>query len=396
MKVPVCLVMASLCLAAVAQPPTVDTPEGLEAARHYAMSLIEKGQRLEAAEYLLVTLRSIPRDRADLVVPAIGAVQLLMFDHEYLMFDAERGALYEGALDEENHEMDLFLATLMRYSADTGMTQEEANACARDIQKLAYCDHLPARLAALSIMASPYYFYDTPMAQQARDILANDFPDTFPAKEAPRLALYRARSKGAAGLKEVLERKNDDGSLRSDTLRSQRDAIGGAIHTALTRGGDADAACVEALVAAARNAGDWADEYAALNILEGFHDGPQAAQVRQAMSEAIVRNTDPACTYRARVVRMAIARNQGDAEALLADAGALLKTSPIPIVAERNNYEELKNGIRHAAEFLAGQGRTAEARDLLEGLAARFPNTLLASQVEEALRALPVGEPVEN
>ena len=40
--------------------------------------------------------------------------------------------------------------------------------------------------------------------------------------------------------------------------------------------------------------------------------------------------------------------------------------------------------------------RTGDARDLLEGLAARFPNTLLASQVEEALRALPVGEPVEN
>ena len=374
----------------------VDSPEALNAARNYAMGLIENGQRLEAATYLLQTLRDIPRDRADLALPAIGAVQLLMFDNEYLMFDAEREALYDGTLDEENSEMDLFLATLMRYVADTGMTQEEVNQCARDLTKLAGCEHLAVRVGALFLMSDPYYFYDTGLAQQARDDILKFFPDVDLAQEAQRLSLYYARGKGAQGLKEVMERTTDKGELRSHSLRMQADSVGSAIHQAIDGASseEADAACVAGLAAKVRSAADPIDVYAALNVLEGFHETSSVGDVSAAASDAIARNIDPRCTFRARVIRMSVARVQGDADLAFQDADALLRTDPIPVVPDRNNYEEIKNSIQQTADFLAQQGRNNEARQLLRDLAGRFPGTLLFTKVEEKMAVL--SSPVED
>lgn len=317
----------------------IDSPEALDAARNYAMGLIENGQRLEAATYLLQTLRDIPRDRADLALPAIGAVQLLMFDNEYLMFDAEREALYAGVLDEENSEMGRFLATLMRYMDDAGITQEEANQCAMDITKLARCAHLPVRLGALFVMASPYYFYDTKLAQNARDDIIREFPDNFLAEEAQRLTLYTARWKGVDGLRHALEAKNDDGTLRSHSLRVQADPVGRALKDALqpVDPEQARAACVAGLADVASETTDWAEEYAALNILEGFHETQEAPAVRAAASAAIARNTDARTVFRARMLRLSIARNDADVAGMLDDANALLMTNPIPVVPERNN-----------------------------------------------------------
>lgn len=93
----------------------VDSPEALEANHRRALQLIQAGDRLGAARLLLDSLSALPRDRADLALPAVGAVQLLTFTHEYLMTDEERQALYSGSLDEEHNEMHRFLATLMRY-----------------------------------------------------------------------------------------------------------------------------------------------------------------------------------------------------------------------------------------------------------------------------------------
>lgn len=142
--------------------PRADSPEAMESAAATAMQLVQAGRHVDAAALLLNTLSAIPPDRADLAPAALGCVQLLMFTNEYLMRSAERQALYAGSLDEKNNEMHRFMATLMRYMDDAGISQEEADNCARDLQSLTWCRNLPVRIGALFTMSSPYYFYDTP------------------------------------------------------------------------------------------------------------------------------------------------------------------------------------------------------------------------------------------
>ena len=380
----------------------VDSPEALEANHRRALQLIQAGDRLGAARLLLDSLSALPRDRADLALPAVGAVQLLTFTHEYLMTDEERQALYSGSLDEEHNEMHRFLATLMRYMDDSGISQEEADECARDLQGLTWCDHLPVRIGALFTMSSPYYFYDTGLARQARDQIAREFPGTYLAEEAQRLPLYYARTGGARGLKAVLERTNEDGSPRADTTKTRADRVGNAIHDAVKDIAPElrDEACVASLAATARNAQDWAEEYAALNIAEGFHGGPYAAEVRGAATDSIERNRDPRCAFRARVIRMSIARAQGDTEAVLGDARALLELENIPLIPERNNYEELMNSIQQSADYLADRQLLDDARGILDLLAGRLPNTTLAAKLGAKSAAMADGgeksEGVEN
>ena len=188
-----------------------------------------------------------------------------------------------------------------------------------------------------------------------------------------------------SGLKEVLERTKDDGSPRPDTIKTRTDPVGAAIYDAVKNATPelADATCIAGLAMVARNTSDWAEEYAALNIAEGFHRGSNAAQVMSMANEVIERNRDPRCTFRARVIRMSIARTQSDTDILLTDADGLLDLEDIPWVPERNNYEELKNSIQQTADYLANSGRAAVARRQLEKLAGRFPHTVLATNLQQ-------------
>jgi len=382
-------VLGIVFLNAVAEV-AANTPAQLEAVRQTAMELIQSGQRIEAAELLFKSLSSLPPKDTELALPAIGAVQLLMFTNEYLMTEEERQTLYRGTLDEAGNEMHKFLATLMRYMDDAGISQEEATNCARDLYYLTQCENMPVRLGALFTMSSPYYFYDTGLGQQARDQIAAEFPGNFLSLEAQRLTLYYARTGGAVGLKEAIERKDDNNNLRPHSLRLQADPVGRHIYTALKgpEGALDDTSCVTGLVVAADSANDWAEEYAALNILEGFHGTASAPTVREAMNRSINRARDPRPVFRARVVRMSIARNEANAELLMEDARALLELDPMPVVPERNNFEELKNSIQQASDYLAENGDVSSARELLTALANRFPETVLAGKLTRRIDEL--------
>lgn len=385
-----CFLLPALLLVAPMALSQVDSPETLDNVRQDAMALIQSGQRLEAAQLLLDTLGSIPRDRADLAYPALGCVQLLLFNNEYLMAEEECIALYDRSLHEDTNEMHKLLAILMRYMDDAGMTQEQAGECSIDLHKLTRCDHLTVRLGALFVMSSPYYFYDTTSARWARDQIVKEFPGTYLAAEAQRLDLYRARTSGAAGLEEALNRPDYDGALRAHSVRMQADPVGHAISQAVERkaANEKDAACVGALATVAQDAPDWSERYAALNILEGYHATPYAPEVGAAAAQCIASDRDPRSTFRARVIRMSVSRHLNDVDTLLEDAYAVLAIEPVPVVPERNNYEELRNSVRDAAKYAADQGLVEPAQDLLTRLAARFPNTLMSAQMEGIVATL--------
>jgi hypothetical protein len=383
---------AALLIVAPAALPEVGSPETLDSIRQDAMGLIQSGQRLEAAQLLLESLGSLPPDRADLAYPAIGCFQLLAFTNEYLMSEEECIALYDQSLHEDTNDMHRLIAILMRYMDDAGMTQEQANECSRELLKLTQSEHQAVRLGALFTRSSPYYYYDTKLGQRARDDIVKVFPNTYLAREAQRLNFYTARKGGAASLRETLELKDDEGRLRAHTFRMRADPVGSALYQAVQTPGDADATCVTALASVAEQAESWEYEYAALTVLDGFSETGYAAQVRDAATQAINRDRDARCTFRALTLRMSAARTLGDVDSLIADANALLNIGVIPTVPERNNYEEFRNHIQHAAEFLAANGRIDTACDLLRRMAGRFPDTLLASKVANRIAELQAAE----
>jgi hypothetical protein len=367
-----------------------DSPESLDGARREAMALIGSGHRLEAADLLLRSLREIPPDRPDLSMSAVGVVQALLFDTEYLMQSGERKAFFTQSLDETSHPMDLLLATLMRYSDDAGITVDEAERCVQDLYKLTRGDNQVVRLGALFTMSSPYFLYDTGWAQTARDRIVKEFPDSELALEAQRLPLYRAEQLGPDGLDLIFNAADQKDELRAHSERLREDAIGAVVYGNLEArsGRRDDAALAETLAVAAANAPGWMEQYAALSILADLDTDVAGARVRAAASATIARNTDPRVAFRARTLRLILARKSGDTVALLEDTGALLDLGDLPLVPERNNYEELMHHTRQSAERLAELGKAEDARALLRRLADRFPGSALAGTVDEQIGSI--------
>lgn len=385
-----CLVVIFVGLAGQAAWAATDSPESVDGARLRGLALIGAGQRLEAADLLLNSLREIPPDRVDLASPAVGVVQVLLFDTEYLMQAGERKAFFERSLDETGQPMDLLLATLMRYSDDAGITVDEAERCVQDLYRLTQGDNQVVRLGALFTMSSPYFLYDTGWAQTARDRIVKEFPGTELALEAQRLPLYRAEQFGPDGLDLLFNAANQKDELRAHSIRLREDAIGSVVYGNLQARGGArdDAALAGVLAAAAARSGDWAEEYAALSILADLDTASAGPRVRQAASEAIARNKDPRTTFRARTLRLMLSRASGDAAAILEDANILLDLGDLPLVPERNNYEELMNHVRQSADRLVELGKAEEAQRLLRRLADRFPGSALAGDLEAKLGAI--------
>jgi hypothetical protein len=367
-----------------------NSPESLDEARLDAVALIGTGQRLEAANLLLKSLREIPPDRPDLALGAVGVVQALLFDTEYLMQPGERKVFFTQSLDETGHPMDLLLATLMRYSDDAGITVDEAERCVQDLYRLTRSDNQVVRLGALFTMSSPYFLYDTGWAQTARDRIVKEFPDTELALEAQRLPLYRAEQFGPDGLDLLFNAGNQKDELRAHSQRLREDAIGAAVYGNLEARGGArdDVALADTLAAAAASAPGWMEQYAALSILADLDTNRAGARVRDAATAAIARNADPRVTFRARTLRLLLARKSGDAATLLEDTGALLDLGDMPLVPERNNYEELMHHVRQSAARLAELGKGEEAQALLRRLADRAPGSALAGEVEETINSI--------
>lgn len=364
-----------------------DSPQALDGARRSALDQIEAGERLDAVLDLLAALRAIPPDRPDLAAPALGLVQLLLFTNEYLMTNEECRDLYTGKFDEKNQPMDRFLVTLMRMTDDTGLQQKEVDECGRNLFELSWGEHKPVRMGALFIMSDPYYYWDTEVGHEARERFIKEFPDEYLAQEAQRLPLYMKRKDGVAGFRDVLDRKDSEGKMRPLGQRLREDVVGRAVQESTSAGTPAEAApaCVARLRQLAAGAGPWAQRYAAVNVIEGFHESEHAPSVRKAAEETLANCEDPRVRFRARVLRMSIARNQGDVPAIIEDAQALLDTDDIPVVPDRNMYEELRNSVLQGSDKLSELGQSARALQLLERLAARFPNTLLANKLQEKI-----------
>lgn len=393
---------AAACVAAFAGN-SVSTPDALDAARQDALDIIEAGNRPAAVHLLLETLRAIPPDKPELAAPAIGVIQLLLFTNEYLMSNEECAALYKGVFVpdlEKNPEvlaeqaMDRFIMLLMRYTDDAGMTQKEVDTSFLELVRLSHCSHKAVRLGALFMLSDPYYFHENDIIQQSADRIIAEFPGEYLAQEAQRLTLYTYRQYGTEGMAAALNKPGLEGKPNAHMQRVQAGPLGQAIGAAMRAAdsGERDAQCAMKLAQAAAQAPTWPEEYAAINVLAGFHESPEAPKAREAAAQSIARARDPRVVFRARVIRMGIANNLNDTAAMLEDADALLKTADVPAVPDRNLYEDLKNGIQQAADKLAAVGQTEQAAGILERLAARFPNTLLATQMQKKIEEMRAAE----
>lgn len=73
---------------------------------------------------------------------------------------------------------------------------------------------------------------------------------------------------------------------------------------------------------------------------------------------------------------------------MVEDANTLLDINDLPLVPERNNYEELMNHVRQSADCLVEIGQAKDARSLLRRLADRFPGSALAGDLEAKIGSI--------
>lgn len=387
----------------VARAADATTPEGLEAARQEAVKLVQSGQRLKAARLLLDTLCAIPSDQPNLAGDALGVLDLFLFTNEYLLFDAEATALYKTSFPRDlgedptqpmNHPVHQMLRVLMRYGDDAGMTQAETDYAYVETIRLSHCDSKVVQVWALDALCDPYFMHESDAIRQAADRFQTEYPGCALAKNAQRKILFSSRKGGVEKLAEAMGRPTPDQSPNEHAKRLKQDPFGLAIADAMKEApGNREAVLVARLAQLADKAEDWADEYAALNLLEGFRKGQQAGLVRQAMTRAIDRASDPRIVFRARGIRITIDRKGNQPKFIFDDTNALLDTPDIPALSDRHCYEDLKDLTRHSAERLAELGHSTKAIQLLEKLAARFPGSLLEARAREQIETTKAGTP---
>ena len=170
------LVMLLLGQAAVMSPAFCElNPSQMAQDRIDAEQLLGHGQMEEAATLLLTELRSLPNDKLELIDYAVGNSQLLMFTVEYLMDNTMWQSFRANFMHPDEQPMDALVANVFDVLNDVPLSVLEMTKIALNFESFGRSEHPFVRVSALCFMASPYYFYDTPVAAEARRRLAEEY-----------------------------------------------------------------------------------------------------------------------------------------------------------------------------------------------------------------------------
>jgi hypothetical protein len=354
------------------------------AEREQARQMVAAGQLRGGCEALVQNMRNWPDDAAQ-VDRVEGTIHLLLFSLEYLMDEPSRIKFRDEVLRPEENEMDDLILSGLYLNLDSGLSQEEFQSVARKLVALSTSSRPPVKVLALALLGAPYYFRDSQLGANARQELLANYPDLEISKTVLRAVAYTQREALSTSPSVALA------ALQAGKLskRGAEDPVVVAVRRAAeAQGGQADCAKgAAALVEAVRASEDPYVRYSCLRMLEAFTDTRAKGLLVAAYQELKDKPGTPE-SFNARVSLLRIARKDRDAGATKTHAQALLSLENMPVLYDRNPYEDLKNEVVQAADDLATLGDSAGAKACLDGLAAKFPGSALAAECRTKVDAL--------
>lgn len=395
----------------------------VQTTRDSAYSQIHAGDLLGGAETLLRSFRDIPNDLPELADTVAGSFHLLLFEMEYLMDKETRETCVKQVFKPREYITDrFFLWLLFVYE---GQDTEEKTAGSRELQYLISENNNLVRILGLYFLSDPYYYRDTGFPYQHSTLLAQEYPDLAISKEALRLSIYAAAKQDGKALSQALTASATARTALArhayfDRLRAGRrdpaspltdeevqaipeftplpDEVLDALEPALTAGVEEDnlANYMALLCSMAQSAADWRVRYAAILMAEPHKDKGFRTQFHDAVRHVAGASVVTPDVIRARVwlVRLGLKDKDGNptdattAREAAKEAEKLLDTSWVGITYERHLDEEILKTAMQCANALGARDMASEAETLYTAIRAKYPNSKVATEIQEKLRLL--------
>lgn len=357
--------------------------------RSAALNEIRRGEPVAAAQILLEALRKWPDD-VSAIDEAVPSIYLFLFTMEYLVDEPAREEFCTRVMQEDKNPIDDMLLSGLYLNLDSGLDQEEFNAVGRKLQALSVDPKPMVRAIAMMVMAAPYYYRDSIIAVNNRQELVKQFPRLEITKAALRAPLYAARKKIVDEPDAVIRSVEEDGlaeARRNDpVVQGMRTAVADLKRTTRSEG------AAGLFADGVRNASGVEDRYANLYMLEPFAADGKSTECKAAVLDLAMRPAETADSTYARIQMLRMAANAQDAAELRRWADALLAQDDLGNGYSRNLFEDLVKDVSAAAEALAKAGDPQGAAARLDALAARFPNSPVASTAKARAAQLREGK----
>ena len=380
-----------VCGAALAQEAETLTPEeelvaALQDERDAAYDAILAGQPWDGAVRLLEAMRLVPGNEPRIVTTNVideagATLRLLVFDMTYLLTEEQRTEFLSKVVNTARYPTDTLVQ--LRWEVASGLDYPTAKECVKKLEQLSTNAHPIARIGALAILSSPYYFNKWLCRPKARERIAAEFPHFELTRVALRASLYQCKkADGDLGeaLGEVLE--TGDLSTRATQATTNVDPVVQLVRTALPdlRSEDGKGDGVAAICDAARTQEDWSVRFGCMNLLNAFHDRGFAGQVEEAVGAVAARDGKTPDVLRAQCLMLGYAKGQGDAEGVKAWGEKLLAHTKYFDPLGRTLHEEVLFAVQRYADYLAEEDDAEAGAAVYDRLAAKYPNSALATE----------------
>ncbi|MBI4560337.1 MAG: hypothetical protein HY706_22345 [Candidatus Hydrogenedentes bacterium] len=348
------------------------------AVRAAALGKITAGDIREGATELVIALRDWPEGTAS-IDAAVPTAHLLLFDLEYLMDDAIRRAFVDQVMKPDQEPADDLMLAGLYLNLDSGLSVGEFRTVGQKLQALTNSPKPWVRALALALLASPYYFRDSNIAENARTELVKQFPDLELTRAVLRAPLYISRKKITADSAAV------SSAMAADSLLSARrnDPVAATVQQTLDKlATNRVDEGVRILVDAVKNGPDAHTRFGCLYMLEEFAAAGRKTAVKEAASVLANSSLESGDATYARIQLLRMAAGENDKAQLRNWCETLLAQEDLGTAYTRNMYEDLIKEVSKAAEELVRLEDSPAAIAALEGLAAKFPNSVVAAQAQ--------------
>lgn len=390
-------VLGLLIPLAAALPADAQSESEFRNQRHEAFRMITAGYPMEAANELLLTIRSLPPDDPALVDTASGNLQLLIFDINFLMTDPMREQFFTKTLNTEKSEIDSFIVTLHEASIQKSVKELE-DFLAR-LWKYSQSSNDFIAAIALYLLSNPYYSQDTEAGMVAANEMATRYPNLEATRNMLSLPIYYRKSRPdmagewirAYQSKEKVPGKARDrqASATEKSLAAQDGFISKAepLVDALSQWETKDFGVkgLTTLIEDPRE--NWRDRYSYIRMLEPEMKAPPGgagaqgywSRIKPTMEVLANQGELTPDVYRARVLLCDVAGQAGqfDEAAYWAER-ILTEQERVYEHPERILYEEAVKSYIEYSECLEDHKLFEEAAKAYERLADYYPNSALA------------------
>ena len=366
---------------AVVAIPAIANEFHLQQEYEAAFNLSTSGAAYDAAVRLIDLLRKCPEDDLTYAEKHVGPSQLLGFIVASLMDWPERSSLEHHVLKPEKYPSDRLLIAIMK--AGSGI-QSMASSAYGHLWQISKGDNVPAKIVALSIIASPYYYPKRYLRESATAELALRYPE---------LSVNRLNAEGAVfkTLRLAKEQSKRNVNLLEDVVYSggRKDRlvslspglrIASEYLPSMNVNGITDTV-VSNWANALLQEKDPETRYTLLCLLEYVerNDARRASMrpVLQALVKPVPQTIDQ---LRARLLLAEIDRGEHRAKPLRKHIEYFVPKGILPTTPERSLYEDSLIGADKTAGYFLRHGYHDDAVRIHNNFAAQFPNTTLSEK----------------